>query len=153
MTKTCTKCRQAKPLEVFEIDKRNASGHGSWCKPCKRDNDRKRRATSAEKQRTNDYRKAVRSRPVNRARESRHAKAYRSRYPERDRAKRVLRTALANGTLIRPIACERCGMPPPNRADGRSGLHGHHSDYSLPLAVLWLCQSCHSEVHRARGGK
>jgi hypothetical protein len=56
-----------------------------------------------------------------------------------------LRRALKSGELERPQRCGRCGQTP------REALHGHHADYSKPLAVEWLCRSCHfREHHRLR---
>jgi len=34
--------------------------------------------------------------------------------------------------------CERCGSEKAEK---------HHDDYRLPLAVRWLCRSCHLERH------
>jgi len=55
------------------------------------------------------------------------------------RARRLLETAIRNGTIIKPNACEHCG------AMGR--LHGHHPDYDKPLDVRWLCALCHGKEH------
>jgi hypothetical protein len=32
--KTCSICKETKPLDVFETDKRRPDGHGPRCKPC-----------------------------------------------------------------------------------------------------------------------
>jgi hypothetical protein len=50
----------------------------------------------------------------------------------------MVEKAVHEGTLTKKN-CEVCG-------NERS--LGHHSDYSRPLEVTWLCQKHHSEVHR-----
>jgi ribosome-binding protein aMBF1 (putative translation factor) len=54
--------------------------------------------------------------------------------------RRVARAAIAkaykDGTLV-VQPCEVCG---------KKG-EAHHDDYSRPLAVRWLCRSCHSKHH------
>jgi integrase len=37
MTKTCTKCREEKTLDLFYRDKNRVDGLGLWCKSCQRD--------------------------------------------------------------------------------------------------------------------
>jgi hypothetical protein len=86
-------------------------------------------------------------------------KAYRSRHREHIRTLQVawrksnrhkskahyaVAKALKSGLLKKPENCEQCG--------GRtSRLHAHHSDYSKPLEVLWLCVSCHAKLHGKNG--
>ena len=59
--------------------------------------------------------------------------------PEKMSARNKMRTALANGTMCRPDICARCKRT--CRPDG------HHTDYSRPYDVIWLCKKCHSLVH------
>jgi hypothetical protein len=48
---------------------------------------------------------------------------------------------LKTGKLIRPDACEGCGIAcKPDAA---------HADYSKPLEVRWLCRSCHTRWDKA----
>jgi hypothetical protein len=54
------------------------------------------------------------------------------------RARRALYEAIRKGLVVKPSTCARCGAEPPPRE-----LHGHHSDYSKPLDVEWLCHYCH----------
>jgi len=48
--------------------------------------------------------------------------------------------ALRLGIIVRPDVCSQCG------AKGER-IEGHHTDYSKPLDVIWLCFSCHRKVH------
>jgi hypothetical protein len=55
-------------------------------------------------------------------------------------AKRSVKEAKRSGRLIAPMCCENCGE--------KKLLDAHHSDYSQPLKVDWLCRKCHLERHR-----
>jgi len=63
-----------------------------------------------------------------------------------DRARRVTRTAINRGILVRPCRCQKCGKLPSPRKDGKSAIQCHHPDYSDPLHVEWLCSPCHRAV-------
>ena len=51
------------------------------------------------------------------------------------KVQKLVRVAILRGELSVPEKCEKCG--------GTSRLEAHHDDYSKPLAVRWLCKSCH----------
>jgi ribosomal protein S27AE len=59
---------------------------------------------------------------------------------ERRAAKSAVYCAVKAGKLKPPKRCSGCG-----RFAGR--IHGHHDDYSKPLAVRWLCARCHGAIH------
>jgi predicted Zn-ribbon and HTH transcriptional regulator len=62
---------------------------------------------------------------------------------QRQQARKKLGEAVAKGVVRKPTHCEACGKETP-----RMKLHGHHWDYRRPLDVQWLCQYCHSELHK-----
>jgi ribosomal protein S27AE len=61
-------------------------------------------------------------------------------------ARNALNNAIIAGKISRPKLCSDCGKQRP--------LQAHHKDYSRPLDVRWLCQSCHMHADRGteRGG-
>jgi transposase-like protein len=61
-------------------------------------------------------------------------------------AHNLVETALEQGVLVRPDACEECGRGG-WFADGRTAIQAHHDDYNKPLDVRWLCQPCHHTWH------
>ena len=65
-------------------------------------------------------------------------RGYRPGDASKRRARRQVDIALRNGTLER-CPCEVCGDPK---------VQAHHEDYSLPLAVRWLCHKHHGQTHR-----
>lgn len=81
-----------------------------------------------------------------RARKRRWQRAHYS--VEKNRAYRVLRTAIESGAVVKPNSCGKCGTAA-KRQDGASAIQGHHDDYSKPLSVKWLCPPCHRSHHDA----
>ena len=65
-------------------------------------------------------------------------KRWRERNPEKVQAWQEARNAMRRGEL-KQLPCELCG----NEATDK-----HHDDYSKPLEVRWLCESCHGKEHR-----
>jgi hypothetical protein len=49
------------------------------------------------------------------------------------------RRAIKEGKLIRSARCSVCGHT--------GKIQAHHTDYSDPLAVVWLCFPCHRRIH------
>lgn len=72
------------------------------------------------------------------------ARKYRAAYlanPEnrlKQEVRMIFRDAVRYGKLLRQ-PCEVCG---------EAKTEGHHSDYSKPLDVRWLCRLHHIELHR-----
>jgi ribosomal protein S27AE len=55
-------------------------------------------------------------------------------------ARAKLYYAVKKGIVTRPSICDKCGC---------SGhIEAHHTDYTKPLEVVWLCKRCHSETRR-----
>ncbi len=52
----------------------------------------------------------------------------------------ILNNAIFMKRIKRPSSCEMC-----NREYDK--INGHHEDYSEPLAVIWVCHSCHGKIH------
>lgn len=59
--------------------------------------------------------------------------------PEKHQARVTLGRALKAGKIVKPTLCEACGQS--------EQLNGHHTDYSKPLEVCWLCGPCHRREH------
>jgi hypothetical protein len=59
---------------------------------------------------------------------------------EEERFRDKVKDALERGKLVRPSSCSNCNT--------HCRTEGHHTDYSKPLHIVWLCQSCHHAVHR-----
>ena len=68
-------------------------------------------------------------------------KLHKKRFPEKVRARDIIRKAVYEGRIIKPDICENC-MKKSVR------IEGHHEDYSLPYNVKWLCVKCHRNLHK-----
>lgn len=60
--------------------------------------------------------------------------------PEKTRARSVISNALRDGKIMKPVRCTKCGSG--------DKIQAHHTDYSKPLEVKWVCSTCHGLEHR-----
>lgn len=67
---------------------------------------------------------------------------YRKENPEKMRAQSLVNSYVQSGKLNKPLKCESCG------AEGY--VEAHHSDYSKPLDVMWVCKKCHRKLDDKR---
>ena len=117
-TKRCPRCRKHLPISGFAWSKAKQRPHG-YCRKCSR-------------------RKHVEWLKTPAGRRSLHK--YNSQ-PDRRRKNDVrvfTQKAIRLGYLT-PKPCRVCGV---------TKVHAHHTDYSKPLEVEWLCEAHHQEVHR-----
>lgn len=61
--------------------------------------------------------------------------------PNKTKARHAVYKAIKKGDLKRE-PCEVCG---------EEKTEAHHTDYSKPLAVMWLCTPHHHEWHKEHG--
>lgn len=144
--KTCFKCGHTKPINEFYGHPRMADGHLNKCKKCARAD-----VSANYRVRHDQYVEYERQRavlPHRRAAVKQYAlthrdviqrghRQYRQRYPERAAAHNAVSNAIRDGRLAR-MPCEICGD---------LKVHAHHTDYSKPLDVMWLCRRHHLEQH------
>jgi len=136
--KRCSHCKTTKPIDSFGPDVAQASGFCTYCRKCKREYRRtpRQREANLEKQRRRACNKPEAMTEMRRKYKDK------VKHTPRYLASRTLRTAVQRGIVNKPESCSRCEAKP-----GRRGLHGHHHDYSKPLAVEWLCRPCHDNAH------
>ena len=132
--KTCFKCTQELSLDSFYKHSGMKDGRLNKCKDCARGDVRQHR-------RSPKYREKVLA--YDRARGNRQGKQYRLEHRKKNEKEYKARTKLANAVrdkkISKAVRCEHCGSESP--------LHGHHHDYDKPLSVIWLCVSCHRQIH------
>lgn len=123
MERTCSTCRELKPLDQFHGDKNRKLGRSYRCKKCHSERMPKyanRRAAYLKAHPDKD--KEIQAR-------------YRAKNPVKKAARKKVQTAIGNGSLIRPVECAKCG--------GGGPIEAHHADYSKHLDIVWLCRGCH----------
>ena len=124
--KKCKYCNKIMPLSKFAIS--SVKGYGYYyagvCKKCKSTYDAK---SHKERRKNNPIKARERDKFF-------HLK---------NRIKRLIYPkvsyAIKEGKLIKPKLCSICKQ---NKV-----RYGHHPDYSKPLEVIWVCGSCHKQLH------
>lgn len=150
--KKCFKCGETKPLSEFYKHSAMGDGHLNKCKECTKNDVNMHRLNNIEyireydrkrssQQKRVELRKKVTKTWINDGRHAESQKRYKEKYPEKYRARNIFYAAKRDGKIIKPEACSVCGLE-------TKRLEAHHSDYSKPLDVQWLCISCHAETRR-----
>ena len=161
-TKNCKHCGVEQSLSDYSPARESKDGHKHTCKACNRLARRHYYAEHTEAQRESGrryYRRRVQQEGASfRAAAAASARRYyrqnteavearkRDRMaaePDKTRARRLLRTAVLNGSIREPERCEAC--------EGIGRVEAHHADYSKPLEVAWLCVRCHRQAHSRYG--
>ena len=155
--KICTGCHELKPLSEFYKQKLGKYGKKSKCKSCAKE--QKRIWAESNRDRINKGNRRRYLQNIESERE--HRRAYRlsdkriditrnmviqyaKNNPEKARAGSAIHNELRSGRMVKPSVCEHCG----NEPEKTHILQGHHSDYTKPLEVVWLCPRCHAIEHR-----
>lgn len=171
--KICTKCKEEKDVTQFNKAKKLRDGLTYYCKSCiseskklyyqknkdnvksaclkyyneNRDavNERNRehgkhyRIANKEKIREKNrlYQKTERGKMVLR----RASMKEREAFPEKFKARNAINGAIRSGKIKRK-PCQKCGTS--------DNIQAHHTDYSKPLDVMWLCHRHHVDIHNNR---
>ena len=117
--KTCFKCGLSKARTEFYTHPQMNDGLLGKCKECTKRDVRRNRGDA-----TREY----------------DRRRYRERTHEH-KARIAVQAAIAKGTLTRPEGCWYCGRECQPEA--------HHADYQNRLGVVFLCNECHMDCHKA----
>lgn len=70
----------------------------------------------------------------------RYIKPWKKAHPEAERARKKLQYNIKHGYIERFNKCEICNQ-------NHRKISAHHPDYDKPLNVIWVCPSCHKNIH------
>ena len=133
--KQCFKCQNVKPLDDFYRHPQMGDGRLNKCKECTKVDVQQNYADKREQY--SEYERARCNTPARKATRAQSQRRHRARYPEKTAARRAISYGVRAGKVLKPDHCINCGAIGP--------VEAHHTDYSRPLDVLWLCFSCHRE--------
>lgn len=106
-------------------------GHLNKCKECVKTRVKKRYYKEFEK--IQSYEKIRALNPKRLKYSVARMREYRKKFPERYKANNIVNNAIRDGKIIK-LPCKVCG---------NKNVHAHHSDYTKPLEVTWLCPKHH----------
>jgi hypothetical protein len=149
--KVCRECQIEKPLSYFYKHAKMADGHLNKCIVCVKARVGKYREANLErvreydKKRSNQPHRVIARKEYVKTEEGKQTKkkamdAYKKRFPMVYASHVITGNAIRNGKLIQASNCSIC--------NSTEKIEGHHDDYTRPLKVRWLCESCHKEWHR-----
>jgi hypothetical protein len=151
MEKPCRECGVTKTLDQYYKHKAMADGYLNKCIECVKSRVKKHREENIDRIREYDAKRANWPRRIAARKEytktvsgklsiKKAKKSYAERYPLKNAARILFRSAIKNKKIVKQDFCSECGS--------KTKIEGHHDDYFKPLDVRWLCELCHKEWHR-----
>lgn len=137
--KICHGCQTMKPASEFYKHKAMGDGRLGYCKDCVRARVAKRYREQRDAR--SEYERKRAQDPARKEQLAEYRKRMRRRNPDKYKARNALNNAIRDGKIKRG-PCEVCGT--------KVRVQGHHSDYSKPLDVRWLCFRCHREIEHGQ---
>lgn len=133
--KKCFKCGVVKPLGDFYTHPKMKDGHLNKCKVCTQSDTREHYAQTRESQA--QYERLRYYHPGRRQQISESQRKQRKNNPDKDKARVAVHRAILAGKIVK-LPCEVCG---------EINSQAHHTDYTKPLDVKWLCRKHHLAEH------
>lgn len=127
-----TSCKECVKAQVRSNREGNISYYRSYDRMRYREDDKRKEGV----------RKGSNS-PASIAAKERYKERTRELSPEKNKARNAVANGLRDGKLKRGETCFFCSET--------EKLQAHHSDYSRPLDVYWLCPRCHGKLHAING--
>lgn len=69
-------------------------------------------------------------------------KKWRANNPQKAKAHSIVNEAIRTAKLVKPSKCSCCNL--------EKEVQAHHEDYEKPLQIIWLCSTCHSNLHKQK---
>jgi len=138
----CNKCHVEKEEKNFPKRYSPRSGYETTCNECKNIKRRENYKKNPEKYLAKSKEWFLK----NRARKK--VKIFKSEeHKFKSIARGVVNNAIRLGKIKKGLNCQFCNI--------MEDLEAHHSDYSKPLEIVWLCVKCHRSLHKSlnRRGK
>jgi hypothetical protein len=134
--KQCFRCNQIKPLSEFYSHKGTTDKHLGKCKECARADSRSNYINNIDKRAA--YELLRNQRPDRRKNQGIYQERRRAKDPEKYHARVAVGNAVRDGRL-KKCPCVVCG---------NIKSEAHHTDYSKPLDVIWLCKPHHRQADK-----
>ncbi len=131
--KRCFKCGAEKLRSEFYAHPQMGDGLLGKCKECT-----KKDSMSRYNQKLDLIIKYEKMRTATPERKEKRKAYLKKRDPVKLKALAKMHYALKTGRISKK-QCEKCGST--------TMVEGHHTDYSKPLDVVWLCRTHHKEAH------
>jgi hypothetical protein len=134
--KKCFKCGKRKPIEQFYKHSQMDDGHLGKCIECAKQDAKTRYHDPKNREKIQAYERSRFNTPHRKKKYLEYQRTRRAKWPEKTKARELVRKALLSGQLVKE----------PCRICGDVNVQAHHTDYSKPLDVQWLCFTHHRDA-------